>query len=320
MKHTTKLALLQVTICNELQVRVSSNQITIASYADAMREGVTFPPITVVKMGSGKEVRYILADGFHRYYAAEKAGRNTIAVKIVRGDMAEALRIALESNCAHGLPLTNADKRRAVEMAVKQWPELADSAIAQRVGVSHTFVNNVRPQVATVATSFRIGADGKSYPAKAPSRQKKAVEGTAPDATVKRQLPGKAPADKGQLDKTGIPIPRQTIENWNEADAEGPGTIRQALKELRSVKHLIQKVHDENRLSCSEIFKSTQQDICSLAQVIADVERAVPYAVCWVCNGKHPSDCETCNGRGFLSEFFWKTCCPEEIRKLRTPQ
>ena len=163
---------------------------------------------------------------------------------------------------------------------------------------------------------------------KAPVRQREGIlaavakHGKVTAEEIKRQvrkLPA-LPGNAGQLDKTGTLIPRETIENWDQTSAEGPGTIRDALKQLRFIKRLIQKVHDQNRLSCSEIFKTTQQDTCSLSQVIANVERAVPYAVCWVCSGKHPSDCETCGGRGFVSEFFWKTCCPEEIRKLRTPQ
>lgn len=65
-----------------------------------------------------------------------------------------------------GLRRTNADKQRAVRMALEARPELSNRAIAEQVGVSDPFVGKLRPQVLTVSTSDRrIGADGKSDPA-----------------------------------------------------------------------------------------------------------------------------------------------------------
>ncbi|MGI8406505.1 MAG: streptomycin biosynthesis regulator, partial [Thermomicrobiales bacterium] len=53
----------------------------VADYADAMRSGATFPPITVFHDGQ----THWLADGFHRVAAAEQAGIITIAADIRQG-------------------------------------------------------------------------------------------------------------------------------------------------------------------------------------------------------------------------------------------
>lgn len=71
---------------------------------------------------------------------------------------------------------TNADKRRAVEIALAEFPKLSSRAVADLCGVHHTFVQKQRPeQVATVATSTVTGADGKQYPAKRKAKTEEAL-------------------------------------------------------------------------------------------------------------------------------------------------
>lgn len=61
----------------------------------------------------------------------------------------------------------NADKRRCVEIALREFPKLSSRAVAKMCGVSDPFVSGMRPdQVLTVSTSERTGQDGKQYPAR----------------------------------------------------------------------------------------------------------------------------------------------------------
>jgi DnaJ-class molecular chaperone len=60
-----------------------------------------------------------------------------------------------------------------------------------------------------------------------------------------------------------------------------------------------------------------QEAICGIEQAIATTRAAIPYAVCPTCQGKDVKGCTICNGRGFISEFRYKTCIPEEIKALR---
>jgi hypothetical protein len=55
-----------------------------------------------------------------------------------------ALQHALAANQTHGLRRTNADKRRAVELALDRWPDKSDREIATLAGTSHPFVGRVR--------------------------------------------------------------------------------------------------------------------------------------------------------------------------------
>ncbi len=97
--------------------------------------------------------------------AAEQIGALDIPADLRKGGRVDALKHALGANAVHGQRRTNADKRRCVELAIKEFASLSSRAIAELCGVSKTFVENIRPsEVATVATC-RTGADGKQYPA-----------------------------------------------------------------------------------------------------------------------------------------------------------
>jgi hypothetical protein len=65
------------------------------------------------------ETDYWLADGYHRRGAYVKARRNEIPVEVKQGGRRDALRYALGANSMHGLRRTPADKRHAVEIALK---------------------------------------------------------------------------------------------------------------------------------------------------------------------------------------------------------
>jgi hypothetical protein len=156
------------------QVRAGLNEGTVADYAEALADGAKFPPVVVFHDGS----RFIAADGFHRIQAAIQTGAALIECEIRQGGKTEALKFALGCNAHHGLRRTNADKRHAVGLALREFPMLSDRALAEMCLVSHTLVAEIRgDQVATAATCPpesgaikahllpppRIGKDGKAY-------------------------------------------------------------------------------------------------------------------------------------------------------------
>lgn len=63
----------------KLQSRVEINQDAVDDYAHAMENGDKFPPLTVFFDG----VHYYLADGYHRYHAAKKAGKVSAECEII---------------------------------------------------------------------------------------------------------------------------------------------------------------------------------------------------------------------------------------------
>jgi len=151
----------EIKLLDKLRVRAELNYEAIEEFHQAMASGATFPPIDVFKIDGC----YFLADGWHRYHAASKGSTHILAT-VHKGDAADALSFALKANQNHGLRRTNADKRRAVQVALEEWPALSSRALGELCGVSHEFVQAMR-HVSTVDTSAtRKGADGKQYPAK----------------------------------------------------------------------------------------------------------------------------------------------------------
>jgi hypothetical protein len=68
-------------------------------------------------------------------------------VAVTDGTKDDAQWICLSANHTHGLRRTNADKRRAVELALARKPNLNNVAIAGHCGVSDRFVGNMRAEL-----------------------------------------------------------------------------------------------------------------------------------------------------------------------------
>jgi hypothetical protein len=99
-----------------------------------------------------------------------------LSCEVRQGTLRDAIKYSLSANVEHGLRRTNADKRRAVEIAIadEEWRQLSDRAIADMCGVSNNFVGTIRAatQVSSDDTSStppiekRLGRDGKRQSAK----------------------------------------------------------------------------------------------------------------------------------------------------------
>ena len=134
------LAIVDIEATAATQIRLRKDPGVIKDYMEALQEGAIFPPVDVYCEENSE--RYILADGFHRLHAYVDAGRTEIPVNIFRGGMHEALIHALGANHNHGLRLTNADKRHAIQVALKD-PAISRKSLRE-IGdicrVSHTAV------------------------------------------------------------------------------------------------------------------------------------------------------------------------------------
>jgi DNA N-6-adenine-methyltransferase (Dam)/ParB-like nuclease domain len=125
-----------------LQVRVRLNTDVVNSYAEEMKAGTRFPPITVFRV----DQTYMVADGVHRVHAAKLAGLPTIRATVKEGTRRDAVLFAVGSNATHGLQRTHEDKRYAVGLLLRDptWQTWSDNRIAKACHVSHPFVAAVR--------------------------------------------------------------------------------------------------------------------------------------------------------------------------------
>lgn len=178
---TQELPLESINVYGGTQARVATNDDAIASYADEMSEGAIFPPIVVYFDGA----THWLADGFHRYLAAKRIERTTISAEVHAGGRTDALRHALGANATNGVYRNNADKRNAVEIALEEWPDLANPVIAEICKVSVELVRRTRSQMTQsgrIQTSDTVtGRDGKSYPSQIERQPRGKTEASSSD-------------------------------------------------------------------------------------------------------------------------------------------
>jgi hypothetical protein len=170
------------------QVRESTSDAKVTEYAEAINGGAAFPPIVVFFDGE----TYWLADGFHRVAACEKAGVADVLAEVREGTREDALWFALSANKRHGLPMSNADKQRAIRLALAAKPNESDRAIAAHIGVSPTTVARVKAetgcstvQLGQLSTKTK-GADNKARPKPGEAEAKtRAFFESHPDLTSK---------------------------------------------------------------------------------------------------------------------------------------
>jgi uncharacterized ParB-like nuclease family protein len=128
------------------QPRAEMNQATVDDYCSAMAQGTEFPPITLY---TEDDQTFYVADGWHRIHATQRGGHDGISAVVKSGNARDALTEALGANSTHGLPRSNADKWRTVEIALKdeEWGKWSARKIAELCKVSDTFVGKVRDKL-----------------------------------------------------------------------------------------------------------------------------------------------------------------------------
>jgi len=141
------------------QSRAKIDENVIAEYADRMKEGDSFPPVTVFHDG----LDYYLADGFHRFFAAKKVGSPGILCDVKAGTLRDAILYSFGANNKHGLPRTAADKRKSVMAMLEdiEWQDWSDREIARQCGVSHTFVSAMRKELNKPKAETKMNIRGK---------------------------------------------------------------------------------------------------------------------------------------------------------------
>lgn len=158
----------EIRLDESTQARVKMSAATIDEYAQAIernleRNAAHWGMPEVVLFEDEESGRYWIGDGFHRICAARACGIDGVErgwCEIRPGGRVEALRYAVGSNAEHGLPRSAADKRRAVELALDEWPKMSSRGIAGTVQVSHVFVERVRKEYQKVLPTERVGSDG----------------------------------------------------------------------------------------------------------------------------------------------------------------
>jgi transposase len=156
------LNLLNIRIDGGTQAREELNQEAVADYAEKMRDGEVFPPVSVFFDGS----EYWLVDGFHRYFATKSNGKTSIDAEVENGTLKEAIRASWKANGKRGLNLNSADTKKIMlamfaDEVTKTW---SNRQIAEYVGVSHSTVNRLKSSLEQSSTKKKPVKDSGDKP------------------------------------------------------------------------------------------------------------------------------------------------------------
>ena len=130
------------------------------------------PPILVDR----RSMRVI--DGMHRLMAASVQGWETIDVIFFDGNEADVFLRAVQENIAHGLPLSQADRRAAAKRIITSHPHLSDRAIGHSAGLAAKTVAGIRKNSGEEIprSTARVGRDGRVRPLDSGAGRRRAAE------------------------------------------------------------------------------------------------------------------------------------------------
>lgn len=270
----------EVVLDERCQARATIDPDTIREYAEAYKAKTKLPPVDVFRVAG----KLYLVDGFHRFAALRSAGDTFARVRVVGdGSLDEAVWHATSVNATHGLKRTNADKRRAVEIALRSaiGSEQSSRTIAEHVGVSDFLVRDVRAEVeaANDVRDSRTLTDslGRQQPSKKPKRDVGNSRTSAPTSAVEKE-------ELGSVDDVPEPLlyPHEKGPTHGAALLEAAGIVRRA--RLEAMKHAGPEAHHAWQRAES---------------LLRDAEKALTLAepvTCPKCGGK---GCVPCRNRGW---------------------
>ncbi|MBU8922289.1 MAG: ParB/RepB/Spo0J family partition protein [Bacteroidales bacterium] len=216
---TKELEISTLDMDSDVQSRAHMNGKIVKSYAREIEEGSKFPPATVFHDGN----HYWLADGFHRVKARQQLGQQSIEAAILDGDKRAAILYGVGANATHGLRRTNADKRRAVELLLKdkEWANWSDREIARQCAVSNRLVTNMRTELSVNGSQMQAPPPTIKDCQEKPSPQNAELDQTSTTRMAKRN--GKTyPLDVSKIGKKSQdarkPAPRVTTDSPKKGD------------------------------------------------------------------------------------------------------
>lgn len=280
-----------------IQMRQSINQEVVDEYAETFQ---SLPPVTVVYDG----VSFWLTDGFHRFRAALKLGKDRVLCEVIDGTRRDAIFMACGANIRHGLRRTNADKKRAVLTLLEdeEWSKMSNRKIAECAGASSRFVDKIRNELEQANESSDLKVDG----------------GVIEDDD-----------NGGDVAEPSI----DTDDKWEdvecEEDVEGEDNVeiepliddkRPWKKNVQSVdmfrRRVLELIRDIDELERDpgkeRIYDNRKLLVRDLTTIKNNIAGCIPAHECPYCMG-HDSECNACRGRGWLASHEYNQV-PEDIR------
>ncbi len=167
------LSIEEIYFDEDIYPRLTKSQTTEEAYKESLEAGATFPPIEVQYVNIDGEREILLLDGYNRWKAHGKAGRDTIEAVFWRDEIldkdknfTELLLRAAWLNSRHGKRLEESDKKSVARTVREIDPKISQQNIADALGVSQQTVSNyvrdieARQNAEEQADIYRLNALG----------------------------------------------------------------------------------------------------------------------------------------------------------------
>jgi len=284
--------------------REKVNQELVDEYAEILRVSDMPPPdVFYIDVKAKGQTRIVpaLADGLHRVLAHKKVGHREVLCEVKSGRRAAAVWHAAGANLKHGLRMTTADKRRAVErcLAVPDLAKQSDAVIAEQCGVSrHTVLRHRQQLVAKSQVDGASEAKGGDDQLVAKS-QVEPEQGSRKVAGRDGKVRDVSRIGKGRRKPAVRDGLGREVPEWAtgfHADAEP------ARKWLTRLSDLSRDFAGVCETPAGELL-DRDGVLSTLEEVTKYVSRDVFWCTCPLCSDRGGVDeaCESCDGRGWHS-------------------
>lgn len=310
---------------------------TVEEYAERYRQGLQMDPIQVCGQ---KHLSLYITDGHHRFEGMKRAGfdpQKEIEVEVVDSRvLPQVVRWnAAGSNTKHGKPRTRADKQKAVEMALSDFPNESDETIAQHCDVDRKTVWNARerlgiphPQGEQISAVQAAIVQQKSTPPPPPPTPPQPPEEdgegrndvvefhnsvSSPEATPPPPPPPPAtpppPPSRPPLPKPPCQWPKPVEPACNQRlKDEMYRPIPNDLRDFYARRVEVMAVSKNLREIIATLRKGVQEHdplwacvdaatLTSLESILKAVDECQPRYICPACSGMSPG-CQLCAHRG----------------------
>jgi hypothetical protein len=277
MSERKKISILNIVLDAGTQMRETINDEAIADYQRSLD---SLPPISVWEIGSG---HFAIVDGFHRYYAHQRSGAESIdAIVVGSGTIVQAQWLACGVNAEHGIRRTNSDKRLQILAALRIEPGASNRHIAAHCRVDHKTVAAVRAASGEIPTE-PIGTVAEfAIEAIDPFEFLDDDGGESVDAHTDERGPDDRPSEQSEV---------PTVAQRQEAAKARLVALLKAFDRWKAEVELAMG-EESGRWIHEQSFANYARDLRLC------IDRAKPSGVCPQCKG---GGCPSCMGIGWIS-------------------
>jgi hypothetical protein len=260
----------------------------------------------------GEPGPYYLADGHHRYQAAQEAGCTEAPCQLHPGDKRDALLYACGANHAHGLRRSAEDRKNAIITCYNLDRGMSGNRIAQLCRVSE---ERVRHYLGEYKKTLAANPSSRSTKTEGGESNFAVHEDEAPPPDIRVCADGRK-RDVSRIGKSRAAAPACESAAAAPAPVTPPpwaGTVEQIdgiVRALRDVQARLNAIAGQpgaellraNGLRYERHGGAPRHRSADVANAISELQHWKPHASCPSCREAVSPGCQLCKGLGWITE------------------